>query len=318
MVVSTGYQVEANRPFSYLELSDVAQLSNVLFAESIQNELEARGFTDLVVVGNGSMTCGHFAGPKPRSHSANSDRCPPQVEKIIEVDLRIIVPQDSDNFDPKLTAAVQEIVGGDLPSVRAGTRWNVDFRMPVIFGYERIDQETAIEYEVCINKEPYLELAGYWGELFTNRETNWQRDLRAELRAYGAGYQEALKPLKEAQVAECRWRMCASYGLARYLRSGGEISGFDSDALMANLPLTDNPHELLEPLVEAWSAGKREPRIIQRFPITIPAKIRELVGEIDPKLLTIPEEPDWVKAAELLQKHLQGRQTLPKAVEASC
>ena len=70
---------------------------------------------------------------------------------------------------------------------------------------------TAIEWEVCVNVEPYFETTPYWTDVFDATEIVAQRALRADCvqRDVSVNHYEAVKAM---QGSEFRWRFAT--GLA--------------------------------------------------------------------------------------------------------
>ena len=281
--------------------------------------LEEAGLTDFRIVANGSIACGHFSGAKPQTHSLNP-KIPDHIDEVIEGDLRLILSNDQNPHDPRILEMVERITGSEIdqdPDASEGgakeiSRWGHTIPIAYFYKYEDLGGGVAWEWELCINKEPYVEIASYWGDAFTPEEVNWQTELRDTLRAAGVDYRQDFLPMKNLQTSECRWRMIAAYALAHFLEHGEGSMADMYRSYQIDLPeaFKQEPHEMLKPMIHAFLAGDTDSFTSLMRPESqvsrgVDANL-EKIGE-EELAQNMPIAPEWVRFAESLQHHVADK-----------
>lgn len=245
----------------------------------------------------GSLRTGLYHGPKIRFHSLNSE-CPSIYRNIIEVDLRLILDNKLHPHDNNIISVVKEITGLSFTKRTYVKRWHRNIPITFLYKYDKLYGGLALEWELCINQKPYLETSLFWKSVFTKEEIKFQRQIRELARKYGCDYATEFTPLKEAQAAEARWRIVASYALSEWMAS----QSFKVESALSTPPLSGNIPTIVEPLTKMWLLGQTgisppdrpDPKVAYSFF----AKICESNS------LIIPPEPNWVVTASEIQKQI--------------
>jgi hypothetical protein len=157
----------------------------------------------------GSLHTGLLEGTKPARYS-NSPTPPPRPT-IVELDTRLILKAGADISRPRLLALIGESTGTKLAQFDVINRWETQIPMATFYAHQILDERTAIEWEVCVNVEPYFETTPYWADVFSRSEITAQRQARSRYVRQGATRSD-YEMLKSRQGQEFRWRL--SSGIA--------------------------------------------------------------------------------------------------------
>lgn len=273
---------------------------------------------------NGSMATGLFTGVKPRQHSLNTDA--PSCEMVVEADLRVLIGENADPHDPRVLAVMREALGGDdkIQSCASKVimRWAAPINMSYFYQYEQIDDRTSFEWEVCINKKPYVEIAHIWDKIFAPHEIEWQLQGRSALRSMRVDLKDEFEPAKKVQCNECRWRIVGAYAVNDLHSKGQLIMDAGAEAAINAIPLKDQPPKMINFLIDAWLAGQSGMESLDR-PLTpflpqsmvriadaaeyVESAVSTEQAEILRRLLVAPPAPTWVNLCGSVQEALQSR-----------
>jgi hypothetical protein len=155
----------------------------------------------------GSAQTGLLAEAKPARYRGSPHR--PPRPRIIELDVRLILIGGADPTDARLLARIAATTGTALARSAVITRWQTAIPMAVFYAHQILTEATAIEWEVCVNVEPYFETTPYWAEVFSDSEISAQRHSRTlALRSHASRTEYEL--LKARQGQTFRWRLCTA------------------------------------------------------------------------------------------------------------
>lgn len=155
----------------------------------------------------GSAQTGLLETAKPARYGGSPHR--PPRPRIIELDVRLILINGADLTDPLLLTRIAAMTGTVLARSGVITRWQTPIPMAVFYAHQIFTQATAIEWEVCVNVEPYFETTPYWGAVFSDSEITAQRHSRTlALGAHASRSEYEL--LKARQGQAFRWRLCTA------------------------------------------------------------------------------------------------------------
>ena len=290
----------------------------------IQEKATERGLDyadDIKVLLIGSMETGHFTGPKPKEHSLNPN-CP--YDAVVEGDLRVIVPEHVDPHDQEAIDLVTDCLTefGTLQKVETAkiSRWDTDMHQTYFYQYDDISGDASVgyEWEVCLNNEPYYEIADAWLEVFSKEEVEQQVVIRELLRHLEVPLSTEFNPTKKIHCSECRWRIVASYALGQLTEEMGLVL---PDSITKKLPFTGEPPKSIAWLVDMWLQGESGYSSVDRPTLTVvPAartrieEIADSVAQYDPELssylyglLEPTQGPRWVRMANKIQRILKDR-----------
>lgn len=243
----------------------------------------------------GGLRTGLFDGPKPSGHSLNP-YIPSSFSEIVEIDLRLVVPSTFEIFDPLFLSQLEGKIGFALVGSRMINRWNRLIPAAYLYRYDFLDNSNiGIEWEICLNQEPYFETSSVWDLVFSEEEIEAQRLARRHLRAESVDYKTEFEPLKELQAAEARWRICSSYAADAFRRMN---PGMSSEIF--SLPLVGTPHVVIAPFVDMWLKGHRGLVPPERPEKILPPRVEKLLSSLP----FAPSEPCWVKEVAILQNRL--------------
>lgn len=155
----------------------------------------------------GSLATGLLDRPKPAAYSG-SPTMPPRPN-IIELDIRIILNPGHDPCAHDLLAVLSSATNGQLARSGPTIRWGRPTSMSVLYAHQAIGEHCALEWETCLNIEPYFESAPYWADIFSPGEIIGQRAQRSTLLRAGAA-REDYEALKAQQGTEFRYRLAAA------------------------------------------------------------------------------------------------------------
>jgi hypothetical protein len=155
----------------------------------------------------GSLATGLLYESKPAAYS--NSPWPALQPNIIELDIRLIFTPGVDVTDPALLETIAARTGTRLARAGTITRWEAEIAMAVLYAHHPLDDRTALEWEICVNAEPYFESTPFWPVVFGPEELDQQRAVRsaAVLAGVARGDYEALKSY---YGAEFRWRVSSS------------------------------------------------------------------------------------------------------------
>jgi hypothetical protein len=214
---------------------------------------------DIRVILSGSMMTGHFTGPKPKCHSMNPAA---PHDRVIESDLRIIFPEHVDPHNGQALELVIAALKTFGPVAEESLqlkirRWEREIQMTLFFQYETIEdtEPVVFEWEICLNQEPYFEIADFWQAIFSAEEISKQVRLREVLRAVRAPLASEFNPTKMLHCQECRWRILASYALDLLAR---ESMVKIPHSILEQLPLRGDAPPAIKWLVPLWLAGETQ------------------------------------------------------------
>lgn len=290
----------------------------------IEEKAKERGLAyaeDIRVLLIGSMGTGHFTGPKPREHSLNP-KCP--FDAVVEGDLRIILPEYVDPHDPEAIDLVKDCLSefGVLQKIETAqiTRWDVEMHQTYFYQYDELSPDGSVgyEWEVCLNNEPYFEIADTWQDVFTPDEIEQQVVIRELLRHLEVPLSTEFNPTKKLHCSECRWRIVASYALDRLANEAGLVLPQD---ILDSLPYKGEAPRSVGWLVDMWLQGESGYSSVDRPTLTVVPACRNRIEEIadqsqaqDPELseylMTLVEPtqgPRWVRMANRIQKILKDK-----------
>lgn len=276
---------------------------------------------EIRVILSGSMRSGHFTGPKPRCHSMNPAA---PHDRVIESDVRIIFPEHVNPHGDQpirlVIAALKTFGPVAEESLKLQIRrWERDIQMTLFFQYEVIEnysEPVVFEWEICLNQEPYFEIAGFWQAVFSEEEVQRQVRLREVLRAVEAPLLAEFNPTKALHCHECRWRILASYALDTLARESlVEIP----QSILEQLPIRGEAPPAIKWLVQLWLAGDTQLSATTRPARTLveAAEVRLTVladgyEEHAPQVAAFIREsmdlgptPSWIEFALRVQKVLQ-------------
>ncbi len=266
------------------------------------DKLTSLGFRDFQICTNGAFATGHFRGPKPREHSLNDD-VPPEFSRIIEGDMRIIFAEDVDPLDPGVIKAVSEVTGTSLKESKVIQRWNADTPISYLYGYEPVAGDLGFEWEVCLNRRPYLEIADKWRDVFTPEEVDHQANMRGFLRELRVDYATEFSTLKNIQVSECRYRIVSAVAMASYLENATPAER----ALAEGMPdFGPEVRQFAMPLAKLWLGGHSGLSGLDRpSPVASDESVARFVTGA-PDLLIPPAEPAWLTFATATQNNIRS------------
>lgn len=158
----------------------------------------------------GSLHTGLLQAPKPASFSGSP--WPPPRDAIIELDARLVLTAGADCLSPALLDRIATATRTRLARSGFVLRWEVPIPMAVLYSHRALNEGVAVEWELCVNVEPYFETTPYWRDVFDTTELAVQRHERA-LSLHPDRTRDEYEALKSAQGQEFRRRL--SYGLAR-------------------------------------------------------------------------------------------------------
>ncbi len=262
-------------------------------AQAWQLQISSHLGCSIRVLVTGSLQTGLYHGPKPAHHSLNPEH-PKNCQLMNELDIRIVVPTALSPHDPTILNVIQSVCGAPFSNCTFVTRWHR--RIPISFAYKysNLHSEVALEWEITVNQEPYLETSLFWRSVFTEEEIHFQNRLRKAYRDSGISSAEFHK-LKETQAAIARWRIVAAYVL--------EIHFTNQTSPPISFPYLGEPHEIAKPLVDMWLMGQQgicPPDQVSIVEINSIQNDLKRFGLCDP-----PKQPEWVTHAEELQREVQ-------------
>jgi hypothetical protein len=216
--------------------------------------------------------------------------------------MRIIFPASVDPRDPDVIRVVAEVTGTEHKESKVIRRWNTDTPISYLYGYEDITDDLGFEWEVCLNRRPYLEIADKWKQVFLPEEIEYQANVRAFLRELRVDYATEFSTLKDIQIAECRYRIIAAVAMARYCQTAP-----DADKILASgTPLFDQEvMEFAQPLASLWLNGHSGLVGLDR---PSPIASDESVAKLEqgaPHLLRPPTPPKWLTFAAAIQRNIR-------------
>jgi hypothetical protein len=269
----------------------------------ISTNLRRAGFEDFDMMLSGSLVCGHYDGPKPVSHSLNGF-CPSEFQKVIEADLRIVVPEYIQVLDPFNVRFFEQVSGADPHFTQLKenfVRFNQQINMLVMYDYTALGDGVGFEYEICVNNQPYYEISSVWHDVFSPDEIEFQKELRKIGRdVLEVDYDTEFQVLKKFQTRECRFRICANLWLQRAF----------GDAVLAiedfiPIDATTVP-QFVHDLSEEWStrfSGDGFAHSITLVPDGVRAKMEDRgLGVV---LKNAPSRPAWIEIAEAVRNKIQ-------------
>jgi hypothetical protein len=241
----------------------------------------------------GALRTGLYHGPKERAYSLNI-QCPVMFSLLNEIDIRIILHEDQHPHDDEIIQVVESITGTRLTRKCFVTRWHRRVPIAFLYSYEDLGNGLGMEWEVCINKSPYLETSLFWEDIFTHEEIAYQREIRKLLRSTSSNTPSDFTLLKEMQAAEARWRIVASFAMAQWLKLQGTESTYTSP------PLNGLPPHIAAPLVGMWLLGQTGISPPDQPSLDLQKRLEEVTLS---KLNSyeFPKKPLWVTQAEEIQ-----------------
>ena len=183
---------------------------------SLQQGLEAETGRPVPVLLIGALQTSLFSGAKERRYSHNS-ACPYGL--VVEIDLRII--DRSWPHDPEWVNTVSSLFRPSDVVRKRSIHWGrADLPQTTMYRYEPegglVDgigaSEIGVEFELCLNQAPYVEISPHWKRLFAPEELAEQRRLRCQLRSSGASL-DRYHQFKRGQILEAQWRLLAAVHL---------------------------------------------------------------------------------------------------------
>lgn len=261
----------------------------------IESGLIGSGFYQFRIMLAGSLVCGHYTKPKPASHSLNPN-CP--YDEVIECDMRIILPKEVNIMTGKNIDAFEEIVGAkrDFTKAKYIQRFGDEIPMVVLYDYKEITKGLGLEFEICVNSEPYFEIATVWGEVFTDQEVKRQTEIREVARSVlKLDYHEEFQVLKQVQTAECRYRVCANNWLSSNYPEIACDKRFDYK------PLSVRINEHFRSKIKNWIEDYQRP-----YSIPYDSKLIDKFATVGMEglLLGQPEVPKWLQFVERIKRTL--------------
>jgi hypothetical protein len=158
----------------------------------------------------GSLVTGLSIGPRPLIYSAVTGR--ESAEKIIEVDVRIILNPGFDPLDLALLRTICDVVGATTLYRGTIQRWGRTIPQSSLYRRAPWARNVSLEWDISINVEPYFETAEWWSLAFSPGEIAAQRQLRLNTVEKSVP-RETYEALKSLQSRELRWRLAS--GLSR-------------------------------------------------------------------------------------------------------
>ena len=269
--------------------------------ETLKPNIAALLSDDFEIYLIGSLQTGLYYGPKSSSFSS-SPNCP--YAKVVEADIRLVIPENIHPHDETLLTKMADICGAESTVKRHTVHWDrTDVEGSSLYWYDALESDTAFEWEFCINRRPYVEIAPYWEQLFTPDEVEWQRNLRQLVTTIELP-SEIYTPFKWKQTTEARWRLVASHALTQIDRT--EKSGISDGIPVKSVPLPP-----VDRLVTLWLEGASGYRTMERPENFIPDEVlTRLKTKYDDAIiapfLSPPAEPEWVSKATRIQNQLKN------------
>lgn len=259
----------------------------------------------------GSLATGTFWGPKD-AKLAESEFCPPHIERIIECDLHYFLGTDVDPHAEEVVSYFEKAFGARRFSEgEFVSGWGLKAPLQRLFLYADIGNNTAVEFEIALAQwDKVPEISNYWKRVFTDKEITWQSELRAALRAWRVE-PEVMWDEKTHECDECRWRMVSAYAL-KTLLAEGQLKMRDPEeqrslerAIGASFRGAPNP--LVEQRVQEWLRGARGKGGLDRPPGIMSTKARVYMEAFCPEKLKSPVAPFWVDIAATVQEDIRAR-----------
>lgn len=225
--------------------SSLRQRADAMIAH-LRKGIEAKTGRSIPVILVGALRTGLFSGTKEKRYSHNQ-AC--AYDHVLEIDLRII--DQTPPHDPEWIDTVSSLFRPSDVVRKHSMHWDRrGLQQTTMYRYEDASDlvdgtgsaDIGVEYELCLNQTPYVEISPYWKQLFSQEELVEQRQRRNQLRSFGASL-DIYHQFKRAQILEAQWRLLAAIHL--------EVAGEDA---------TDHPRfsELGQPvagLVERWATS---------------------------------------------------------------
>jgi hypothetical protein len=260
----------------------------------------------------GALKTGLFFGPKRKQLSFNPD-CP--FPAVIEADLKLILPADLNPHDDQIIEAVAAAFQPDFtPRRRQFYHWDrTDISTTHFYRYDPLETGMGLEWELALNRKPYVEISLFWDKLFTPAEINWQRAMRQNVAELDVTVEDYMA-FKNRQNTEARWRLVAGYALGKLGQTMNDLPSIFTHQL---------PENPVARLVEKWLAGESGYRTMERptdlGPESVIEKLREgLSVPVFDKLVEPPPVPDWVCRAADIQSQLKRNAVRPCVFRKEC
>lgn len=235
-------------------------------------DLQRAGLTDFEIVPRGSINNGHYVGPKARDTSWSA-AVPRDMEKLIEVDLRIILSASQDPTSPGLIGLIRKSLGIaakiEENCVWDGvTEWDTKAPCSYLYKYEPFsplpNAGIGIEWEIGIYRNPLCPIDQYWGKVFSAEEIIWQtaqrRYLMENAATYGVDYKTDFWEVKRQQCRVGVQRLVGVMALFHEARSmGAEATALLDEHRTAVLDIIGirPPHmHIVKPRIEQWLQGQ--------------------------------------------------------------
>lgn len=290
----------------------IMQLSEVLGTVEHRIQILRKEFQMATLLGkhelflNGALKTGLYTGPKSKKLSLNQN-CP--YDYVIEADLRLVLPEDKDPHDPRVLSYISEVFEPQSPPVITHTyHWNrTDIPTSRFYNYQCIDANLGFEWELAVCRQPYVDIALFWQDLFSPEEIEWQKGLRATVYRLPNSLDEEYTSFKNKQNTEARWRLVALKSLEDLAHRGKLIDDL-------SLPKTIPIGEPVITMVQKWLAGETGYRTMERPLEFLTPRIKEELRKYFPdinvqSLGSPPPEPFWVTYASDIQQSLKARKT---------
>lgn len=254
---------------------------------------------------SGSLSNGLFRGAKPASNSFNADGVPKKFDRLVEADIKIVLEE---GIDPEEDPAIDKIrlaLGATQketprPFGVLNDRTGGDDKATLLYCYEDFVGSVGLEFEICINSAPFIEIGSNTPAVISPGELHWGGAVLAEMRKSNLDYGIIFEQ-KRRQMFEAAWRMIGVFNALNVDFSG---CGVQIDCQTLNeMPelFKSGIHPAVTEISRKWLEGVTE---YERFGLYRPDRLSEttacFLAEQRSVLLRPPAAPEWVGQIERL------------------